>query len=121
MDSRIKLQAADDAWSREGQRVFGSRWGDVRYTRQGEGEPGSTLNKLYRRYVKARDNPATSSTKKRALQRAARLLSKAQKALSPILVHEPEGSNVTPRTKKSADEAYDHIEKARLALYRAGY
>lgn len=38
---------ADDAWSIELQRLFGKRAGDVRYTRQGEGELGSELRRLY--------------------------------------------------------------------------
>jgi len=38
---------ADEAWSAELHRLFGKRAGDVRYTRQSEGEPGSELRRLY--------------------------------------------------------------------------
>lgn len=38
---------ADKAWSAELSRLFGKRAGDVRYTKQGEGEAGSALNTLY--------------------------------------------------------------------------
>lgn len=58
-DSRHTLYlaalAADDAWSKEGQRVFGKRWGDVRYTAQARGEPGSVLATCYTAYVTTRD------------------------------------------------------------------
>ena len=40
-------QTTDDAWSAELQRRFGKRAGDVRYTLQGKGEPGSVLRLLY--------------------------------------------------------------------------
>jgi hypothetical protein len=46
--------AADEAWSLEGQRIFGKRWGDVRYTRQGEGDPGSMLHSRYQAFLWAR-------------------------------------------------------------------
>ena len=39
--------AADDAYGAELRRVFGLRAGDVRYTKQGNGEQGSTLRALY--------------------------------------------------------------------------
>jgi hypothetical protein len=45
--------AADAAWSAELLRRFGKRAGDVRYTKQGEGEPGSTLRRLYVAWVNA--------------------------------------------------------------------
>ncbi len=40
-------QSTDDAWSAELQRLFGNRAGDVRYTLQGKGDPGSDLRRLY--------------------------------------------------------------------------
>lgn len=45
-DPRRAAQAADDAWSAEGRRVFGRRWGDVRYTAAGRGKPGTELRRL---------------------------------------------------------------------------
>lgn len=39
--------AADEAWSKELRRLFGKRAGDVRYTKQGEGAPGSELRRLH--------------------------------------------------------------------------
>lgn len=42
-----EFSAADDAWSIELQRLFGKRAGDVRYTKQGEGAPGSELRRLH--------------------------------------------------------------------------
>ena len=44
---------ADDAWSAEGRRLFGARWGDVRYTREAHGEPGTLLADLYARHAAA--------------------------------------------------------------------
>lgn len=41
------FQQADNAWSRELVRLFGKRLGDVRYTKEGKGEPGSVLRSLY--------------------------------------------------------------------------
>jgi hypothetical protein len=38
---------ADHAWGVELRRIFGKNAGDVRYTIQGEGTPGSTLRALY--------------------------------------------------------------------------
>lgn len=52
-DLRRAAQAADDAWSAEGRRVFGRRWGDVRYTPAGSGEPGSELRRLHDAFVDA--------------------------------------------------------------------
>lgn len=46
--------AADEAYSTEGQRLFGKKWGDVRYTKAGEGEPGSDLNRLYLAWIGAK-------------------------------------------------------------------
>lgn len=37
----------DNEWSAELCKVFGKRAGDVRYTREGQGEPGSTLRAAY--------------------------------------------------------------------------
>jgi hypothetical protein len=37
---------ADAAWSEELYRLFGNRAGDVRYTKQGAGAPGSKLRRL---------------------------------------------------------------------------
>ena len=45
--------AADDAYSAELRRLFGKRAGDVRYTKAGEGEPGSDLNRLYLAWTEA--------------------------------------------------------------------
>jgi hypothetical protein len=45
--------AADDAWSAELRRLFGSSAGNVRYTKRGEGEPGSELRRLYEAKVAA--------------------------------------------------------------------
>jgi hypothetical protein len=47
--------AADEAWSAELQRLFGMRAGDVRYTVQGKGEPGTGLRRLHDEWVKAND------------------------------------------------------------------
>jgi hypothetical protein len=41
-----RAHEADDAWSKELQRLFGKRAGDVRYTKKGEGAPGSKLRRL---------------------------------------------------------------------------
>jgi hypothetical protein len=38
---------ADQRWSKELQKSFGTRARDVRYTKEGEGKPGSELNKAY--------------------------------------------------------------------------
>jgi hypothetical protein len=43
----LVAQTTDDAWSAELQRLFGKRAGDVRYTKQGKGEPGTELRRLY--------------------------------------------------------------------------
>jgi hypothetical protein len=43
----IAAQATDDAWSMELQRLFGKRAGDVRYTPQGKGGPGTALRAAY--------------------------------------------------------------------------
>jgi hypothetical protein len=40
-------QATDDAWQEALQAAFGKRAGDVRYTKAGQGEPGSELRRLY--------------------------------------------------------------------------
>ena len=42
---------ADRAWSAELRRLFGKRSGDVRYTKQGEGAPGSDLNAAYTAFI----------------------------------------------------------------------
>jgi hypothetical protein len=47
--------AADDVWSIELQKVFGRHAGDARYTKAGQGRPGSTLNEAYRAWALARD------------------------------------------------------------------
>lgn len=47
--------AADEAWSAEGQRLFGARWGDVRYTPRADGEPGTELRRLYEEWRAALD------------------------------------------------------------------
>lgn len=47
--------AADEAWSTEGRRIFGKRWGDVRYTPAAHGEPGSRLRALFEAYRAAGD------------------------------------------------------------------
>ncbi len=39
--------AADQRWSLELRRLFGQRSGDVRYTKEGQGEPGTELNAAY--------------------------------------------------------------------------
>jgi hypothetical protein len=49
------LLAADEEWSRIGQAEFGKRWGDVRYTVAGNGEPGTALRQVYDAFVEARD------------------------------------------------------------------
>lgn len=45
--------AADNAWTRELERLFGKDAGDVRYTEQGRS--GSTLAPLYEAYRRAND------------------------------------------------------------------
>lgn len=47
-------QRSDDAWSHELNRLFGKRAGDVRYTKQGNGELGTELARLYRRWTEGR-------------------------------------------------------------------
>jgi hypothetical protein len=47
--------AADRAWSSELTRLFGSRAGDTRYTKRGEGEPGSELRRRYEAFKTAND------------------------------------------------------------------
>jgi hypothetical protein len=42
-----KAQAADHAWSEALQAEFGKHAGDVRYTKAGQGDPGSELRRLY--------------------------------------------------------------------------
>jgi hypothetical protein len=46
------FQLADQNWSRELQRQFGKRAGDVRYT--AEGRSGAKLRKLHDKFVAAR-------------------------------------------------------------------
>ena len=41
--ARAAFGAADDAWQRELERVFGKRAGDARYRPEGKGEDGSML------------------------------------------------------------------------------
>ena len=50
-----EFKAADHEWSAELKRLFGRNAGDVRYTKQGEGEPGTTLNACYLRFRRAND------------------------------------------------------------------
>jgi hypothetical protein len=50
-----EAQVADENWSRIGQATFGKRWGDVRYTAAGKGEPGSALRQAHDAYEKARE------------------------------------------------------------------
>lgn len=38
---------ADNAWSAELEKLFGKRAGDVRYTEEGKGRPGTALNRAY--------------------------------------------------------------------------
>ena len=45
---------ADARWSRSGRALFGSRWGDARYTEQAKGEPGSQMRTLHDTYHAAR-------------------------------------------------------------------
>jgi hypothetical protein len=52
-DYAMEAVAADDAWQRELERVFGERAGDVRYTPRAKGEPGSTLRGLYEEFIRA--------------------------------------------------------------------
>jgi hypothetical protein len=42
-----KALETDQAWSIELQRLFGKRAGDVRYTKQGKGEPGTALHAIW--------------------------------------------------------------------------
>lgn len=39
--------SADARWSRELKRLFGKDAGDVRYSKRGEGSPGTELNAAY--------------------------------------------------------------------------
>jgi hypothetical protein len=43
----VAAQTTNDAWSMELKRLFGKRAGDVRYTAQGKGDPGTELRRLY--------------------------------------------------------------------------
>ncbi len=43
---------ADRRWSAELSRLFGKQAGDVRYTKRGEGEPGTELNAAYREFTR---------------------------------------------------------------------
>lgn len=45
--ARQAWQDADDRWSHELQRQFGTRAGDLRYVTDGQGAPGSALRKAY--------------------------------------------------------------------------
>lgn len=45
--------AADTAWQAELVRLFGKRAGDVRYTSEGRGDPGSVLRSLHDEFVRA--------------------------------------------------------------------
>lgn len=47
-------QAADDRWSTELARTFGTRAGDARYTQSGMGAPGTPLRQAYYGYMAAR-------------------------------------------------------------------
>jgi len=49
-----EFQAADEAWSRLLQAQFGKAAGDVRYTKRGEGEPGSALRQAHDAFHAAR-------------------------------------------------------------------
>ncbi len=51
----ILFQRADNAWSAELGRLFGKRAGDVRYTKQGKGEPGSVLRATHDEFCRTRD------------------------------------------------------------------
>ena len=59
--------AADEAWSAELRRLFGAKAGDVRYTKRGEGEPGSELRRLHDakiaadRALRGAENPRSGS------------------------------------------------------------
>jgi hypothetical protein len=46
---------ADHAWQAELTRMFGKRAGDVRYTKQGEGKPGTVLNDTFLVFREAND------------------------------------------------------------------
>lgn len=48
------LFAADDAWQEELVKQFGRNAGDVRYTKAGNGAPGTKLRALYDAYTAAR-------------------------------------------------------------------
>lgn len=45
--------AADHRWSELLRRYFGKRAGDVRYTKQGEGQPGSDLHEAWQAFRKS--------------------------------------------------------------------
>lgn len=53
-ETRAAFQAACNAWSVELQRQFGKRAGDIRYTAQGAGEPGTVLRERYDAFHAAR-------------------------------------------------------------------
>jgi len=55
LTAHSRYKAADDAWSHWLQQIFCKRAGDVRYTKEAHGEPGSALRKLYDDYREARD------------------------------------------------------------------
>lgn len=57
--------AADDAWSTELRRLFGGRAGDIRYTKQGRGEPGTELRRLHDAKLAADNTLAVQPTSKR--------------------------------------------------------
>lgn len=46
---------SDNAWQDELNRLFGRNAGDVRYTKAGRGEPGSTLSMLYSDFKTAQE------------------------------------------------------------------
>ena len=46
---------ADEAWSAEGQKVFGNQWGDARYTPAAHGDAGTALRAAYAEFMLARD------------------------------------------------------------------
>lgn len=47
VEAREAFQRADDAWGAKLRQLFGKRAGDVRYSPQGKGDPGSVLRALY--------------------------------------------------------------------------
>lgn len=54
-DAYKRYEAADAELSAELGKAFGEKAGDVRYTKQGEGEAGTPLNAAYLAYREARD------------------------------------------------------------------